>query len=137
MWTAQNAFLAETDPKTGVKWADRHGIAFGKKLKKVGNVEQHLSYSKLHRTGKLLRGLSSKAVGKEIILNNRVKYAKDHEEGATVSKVVKIKAPYTRGGASTVITGGNITARPFMNPSRKILVMPKTLVTKKMRSLGW
>ena len=137
LWASQNAFLTETDPKTGIKWQDRYGIAYGKGLKKVGNVEQHLSYSKQHRKGKLLSGLSSKAVGNEITLSNRVKYAKDHEEGVAVSKVVRIKPPYTRGGASTVITGGNITERPSMNPSKKILVMPKTLIGRKMRSYGW
>ncbi len=136
MWTAQNAFLTETDPATGIKWADRHGIAFGKGLKKTGNIEQHLSYSKLHRTGKLLRNLSAKAVGKEIILSNRVKYAEEHNEGG-VSKTVTIRPPFVRAGASAVVTGGDITARPFMNPSRKILMMPKTLVGRQMKAYGW
>lgn len=84
----------------------------------------------------LLRGLTAKASGRDIILNNRVRYASDHEEGGQ-SNVARVKAPYVRGGAKTVVTGGNITARPFMNPSKKILVMPKTLIGRKMKSLGW
>jgi len=116
-------------------------LAYGKKLKKVGDVEPYLSYGKLHRTGKLLRGLNSKvsasaAVGRNVVLQNRVKYAPDHELGIT-SGVAKIKAPYTRGGANTVITGGRIVARPSMNPSRKVLHMPRLSVHKKMRSFGW
>lgn len=129
--------MVARDPSTGLAWKDRYGIAFGNKLKKTGNVEAFLNYGKLHRTGKLLRGLSSKAVGNDIILNNRVKYASDHEEGNIKSKVARIKEPYVRGGAKTVITGGNIVARPFMKPSKKILRMPSSLIDKKIRSFGW
>lgn len=131
----------ERDPATGVPWKDRHGVAFGKKLKKEGNVEAFLNYGKLHRTGKLLRGLSSKVITsglyRNVVLTNRVGYAEDHEEGQYKTKRVQIKAPYVRGGASTVITGGKIVARPFMHPSEKVLKMPWLLVNRKIRSFGW
>lgn len=136
LWTAQNAFLSETDPLTEKRWADRHGIAYGKKLKKTGNIEGHLTYSKLHRTGKLLRGLNVKVKGNQIIIGNRVRYAQEHEEGGQ-SKKATIKAPYVRGGAHAVVTGGNIHARPFMNPSKRVLKAPNLLIHKKIRSYGW
>ena len=141
LWEAQNAFLAQSDPATNQRWKDRHGIAYGKGLKKVGNIEAYLSYGKLHRTGKLLRNLYGKVersgTSRSIILGNRVKYAEDHNEGLASGKIAKIKAPYVRGGANTVVTGGRIVARPFMNPSRKVLMMPKTLLNRKMKSFGW
>lgn len=133
--------MAQSDPATNQRWKDRYGIAYGKGLKKVGNVESYLSYSKLHRTGKLLRNLygkvESSGKGRDIILGNRVNYAEDHNEGSSGSKTAKIKAPYVRGGANTVVTGGRIVARPFMNPSRKVLMMPKTLLNRKIKSFGW
>lgn len=129
--------MAEADPSTGKKWADRHGLVYGKKFRKAGNIETHLSYSKLHRTGKLLRNTFSKVQGNTIILGNRTNYAKDHNEGVSNSKKAKIKPPYVRGGASAAIMGGEIQARPFMRPSKKILLMPPTLIRKKIRSFGW
>lgn len=140
LWQSRNAFLVSTDPATGKPWPDRHGIAYGKKLKKVGNIETFLSYKKLHRTGKLLKNLSVNVrIGNStnISLNNRVRYAKDHQEGTNTSKRTVIKEPYIRGGAHAVVTGGSIEARPFMTPSKKVLTAPYVLVVRKMRSLGW
>ena len=131
--------MAETDPATGVKWKDRHGIAYGKKLKHTGNIETYLSYKKLHRTGRLLKGLKvRRKQGRHVVIElyNTVSYASDHQNGAT-TKRARIKAPYVRSGATGVITGGNVVARPFMTPSKRILNAPKRLTEKKMRSLGW
>jgi len=129
--------LAQADPATGQRWADRYGVAFGKGLKHHGNIEPYLSYNKLHRTGKLLRNVKVKVVDGNVVASNRVKYAKDHNEGVSGSKRAAIKEPYIRSGARVVFTGGNITARPFMNPSKKVLKMPATLLRKKLRLNGW
>lgn len=129
--------MVSQDPQTGRAWSDRYGIAYGKKMKRVGNVEAHLSYKKLHRTGRLLRGLSARVEGNNVILNNRVRYAQDHDEGIANGKKAVIKPPFVMNGAHAVVTGGKITPRPFMKPSRKVLLAPKTLVGRKMKSFGW
>jgi len=141
LWTAQNAFLVESDPSTNKRWEDRHGVAFDKSHKRVGNIETFFNYDKLQRTGRMLRGLSvnvqsSSAVGRNVTLSNRMEYAKDHNDGATQSRNVTIRPPYTRGGA-TIKTGGKIFARPFMHPSKKVLKMPYVLVVRKIRAFGW
>jgi hypothetical protein len=106
-------------------------------MKRTGNVESFLSYKKLHRTGRLLRGLHVRSESGRVILINSVNYAQDHNEGASGSKRVTVKPPYVRGGAHAVAFGGRIVARPFMNPSRKIKNAPKTLVISQMNKLGW
>lgn len=133
--------MAEADPATGAAWKDRYGIAYGKGLKKIGNVEGHLSYSKLHRTGRLLKGLRKRVtisgMYSNVILENRTPYASEHELGSSGNRIAKIKPPYTRGGASTVVTGKTITARPSMKPPKKILTMPYVLINRRMRKYGW
>lgn len=140
LWTAQNAFLTETDPSTGAKWKDRYGTAYGKGLRHTGNIEPYLSYKKLHRTGRLLRGLKVKrsAVGGGIAIElyNNVEYAEEHEMGK-MTGVVTIKPPYVHNGAQSVLTGGQIHARPHMKPSKRVLYSPQSLVQSKMKSFGW
>lgn len=134
--SSQNAFIAQQDPQTNAKWSDRYGIAFGKKFRKVGNVESYLSYPKLKRTGRLLRGLKTRVSGDSIILYNNVPYAEEHETGKYSSKTV-VRPPYTSGGAQGVITGGNIHARPFMKPSQGVLRSPYKLLNDKIKKIGW
>lgn len=140
LWTAQNAFLTETDPQTGKKWEDRYGLVFGSGFKKAGNVESYLNYKKLHRTGKLFRGLKVKRIqsGNDVAINlyNRTPYAKEHEEGGNASTTV-IKPPYLSGGAAGVVTGGEITKRSSMQPSEQVLNSPQRLVEDKIKSFGW
>ena len=109
-------------------------------MKHVGNVEPYLSYGKLHRTGRLLRGLRVKRSvvrgGVAVTLYNNVRYAEDHELGKTTRKMT-IRSPYVTNGATGVVTGGNIVARPFMKPSSQVLRSPIRLTESKIRSLGW
>jgi hypothetical protein len=133
--------LVELDPETGKRWEDRHGVAFDKTRRKVGNIEHFFNYDKLQKTGRLLRGLNVKVTdvssfGSTVSLGNRVKYAKDHNEGTNNAREVTLKYPWTRGGA-TIKTGGSIHARPFMYPSKRVLRMPYVLIVRKMRTFGW
>lgn len=109
-------------------------------MRHVGNIEPYLSYSKLHRTGRLLRGLKSRVVGEgtslAIELYNKVPYAQQHEKGGVTSRV-EINEPYTTNGAKGVITGGNVVARPHMQPSKQVLKAPRNLIGTKMKSFGW
>lgn len=109
-------------------------------LRKTGNVEQYLSYDKLQRTGRLLKGLKVKREvtdrGFNVTLYNRVPYASEHETGGSSARAV-IKEPFVKNGASGVVTGGKITARPFMKPSRRVLNTPYRELGRKMKSFGW
>lgn len=141
LWTAQNAFLTETNPETGARWADRYGVAFGKGFRESGNVERHLSYKKLHRTGRLLRGLKVKHISTTsrslIKLYNNVPYASEHETGVGNTGGTTVKPPYTRGGVTGVHFGGNVVARPHMVPSKQVLRAPMRLLCEKMKEFGW
>ena len=137
LWSSQNAFLTETNPATGIKWKDRYGSVYGRDFKETGNIEPYLSYGKLHRTGRLLRGLHVKHTGSTITLYNNVPYASEHELGSIASVGTVIKGPYVRGGAKSVMTGSSIYARPFMQPSKQVLRAPLRLMQVKMRSFGW
>lgn len=134
--TSQNAFLFGKDPDTERNWADRHGKAFGKGFTKTGNVERYLNYKKLHRTGKLLRSLKASARGRQIVLSSSSPYAKIHNEGGH-DKSKKVSGSYVRGDVKAVAFGGNIVARPFMNPSKQVRRLLFTLVLKRMRKYGW
>lgn len=134
--TSQNAFLFGKDPATKNSWADRHGKAFGKGFTKTGNVESYLNYKKLRRTGKLLRSLKASVRDRQIILSSSSPYAKIHNEGGH-DKSKKVSGSYIRGNAKAVAFGGNIVARPFMNPSKKVRRLLITLVLKRMRKYGW
>lgn len=143
LWTSQNAFLKSKDPSTGADWADRHGHAFGKGFSKSGVVEPYLSYKKLQRTGKLLRSLKAKskfnsATGSAAIeLSSGVPYASDHELGGGSGGGTLVKGRYVTGGASGVVLGGRVVARPFMKPSQEVLESPYRLLVSKMSSFGW
>lgn len=76
------------------------------------------------------------ANGATITLYNNVLYAEEHETGKATKKAT-IKQPYVQGGVKGVVTGGNITARPFMKPSNKLLRSPQRLVENKLKELGW
>lgn len=140
LWASQNAFLTETNPATGQKWRDRYGIVYGKRVRKIGNIEPYLSYGKLHRTGRLLKGLKVRRVingnAVDIELYNKVPYAEEHETGKPTKRVT-VKQPYVRGDVQGAVTGGKIVARPHMQPSKQILRSPRRLVLNKMRELGW
>lgn len=71
-----------------------------------------------------------------INLYNNTPYAKEHEEGGTSEPAV-IKPPYVAAGATSVVTGGEVTKRTSMKPSEQILKTPLRLVEDKMRSFGW
>lgn len=129
--------MTETDPATGKKWPDRYGKAFGKGFTHTGNIEPYLSYRKLHRTGKLLRSLSTRVqYGSEIVLSAAAEYASEHELGGASGGAV-IKEPYVQGGARGVLVGGQIHARPFMRPSKQVLRAPASLIEDRMRQYGW
>lgn len=135
LWTAQNAFLTETSPD-GVRWADRHGKAFGRGFVRNGNVEKYLTYKKLHRTGRLLRSLKKFARGNVIGLTSSVPYAKEQNEGGG-SGGTRVKGKYVQGGVSAVLLGGRIHARPFMTPSKRVLDLPYSLLVARIKKLGW
>lgn len=140
LWTTQNAFLTGTDPTDGRKWVDRFGLVRDKHGQFFGNVEPFLNYSKLKRTGRLLRSIKSRYTrfsfsGCKIVLRSTSPYAKVHNEGGE-GKIKTIKPPHSSVD-TVVITGANIVARPFMFPSKQILESPKSFLTHKMRSLGW
>lgn len=88
----------------------------------------------------MLRGTKTRVIRKgnrsQVEIFNKVRYASDHELGGK-SATHTIKKPFVRGGAQYVITGGQITARPFMIPSRYVLNTPKRLIQDKMKQLGW
>lgn len=133
--------MNECDPATGQKWKDRHGVAYGANgLRHTGNVEQYLNYSKLHRTGRLLRGLNVRRlqVGNKqtIELYNKTPYASDHEEGGSGNGRT-LKQPYVNGGASGVVFGGDVVARPSMKPSKQVLQAPYKLFNRKLKELKW
>ena len=115
-------------------------MVYDKGFRKTGNVEPYLGYKKLHRTGRLLRGLKVRRKqngdSTDIELYNKTPYASEHELGGQ-TKPVKIKEPYVQGGASAVITGGDVEARPSMKPSKQVLRSPMKLVENKMRGFGW
>jgi len=136
LWASQNAFLSETNPATGVKWDDRHGLVYGKGFRKHGNIETHLAYKKLHRTGRLLKSLKARGTVDSITLSSNVPYASIHEEGGNDGGRT-IKGTHVGGGATGALLGGNIVARPFMKPSQKILRGPQRLIEEKMKEFGW
>ena len=109
-------------------------------MRHIGNVERYLSYKKLHRTGRLLRGLKVKRSGsgysRQITLYNDVPYASEHETGSVTPKAT-IKSPYVHNGAQGVVTGGDVEARPSMQPSAQVLKSPYKLLGAKMKSFGW
>mgnify|MGYP007132875743 CR=1 FL=1 len=113
---------------------------YGKGFRKVGNIEPYLSYKKLHRTGRLLRGIKAKHLvtenGAIINLFNNVPYAQDQELGLRTPKA-QIPKESLQGGATGGITGGDIEARPFMQPSEEVLNHAQRSVEDKMRSFGW
>lgn len=137
LWETQNAFLTETDPSTGSRWKDRHGKVYGKGFTKAGNVEPYLSYSKLHRTGRLLRSIKGKHSPTQVKLYSNVPYAGAHDNGGVYGKPKAITEPYVMNGAKAVITGEQMVARPFMKPSKRVLRAPYTFVGARMRRYGW
>lgn len=151
LWESQNAFLSEADPSTGKKWADRQGIValskrdsryFGVRSFTKTNVEPFLRYKKLHRTGRLLRGLKTKSgqYGNKIaiILYNTVEYAQIHDTGqGPVGRYRAVVNPPLAKSGTKVLLGVSPKRRPFMRPSKKILNLPATLVKKRMKKLGW
>lgn len=117
------------------------GGASYKSFRVTGNVERYLNYKKLHRTGRLLRGLKVKRVkvgtGVNIVLYNTVPYAQVHETGQGAPEKMKpVREPYAKTD-TTVLLGGNIQARPFMKPSKMVRRAPARLLNAKMRSFGW
>lgn len=105
-----------------------------------GNVESRLSYGKLHRTGRLLKGLRVRrdVFGNvvRVMLYNRVSYAAEHELGMQTGKSTVLKRPMIHN-ASSVKLGGQVAPRPFMTPSPKILQAPYRLTTAKIKEFGW
>lgn len=124
---------------TGKTWVDRYGLAVGNGLRKSGNVESYLTYQKLHRTGKLLRSVRVRAVGKQVVWSSSASYAREHDLGGMATGGQrKATGSKVQGGAKTVYLGGrSVQARPFAAPGPKILRMPERLIGAKMRSFGW
>lgn len=110
-------------------------------MRKTGNIEAYLTYSKLHRTGRLLRGLKMKVVRQDnsaqITLYNKVRYASEHETGKSTGGYKTIKKPYVHNGASGATLGGNITQRSFMKPSTLVLLTPQRLLEERLQRFGW
>ena len=140
LWEAQNAFLTETNPQTGVKWKDRYGVVRDRREQRFTNVESYLNYGKLHRTGRLLRGLKVKRTveGANVLITlyNEVPYTAVHEMGGYERAKVKKKGRNVRG-VSSVLLGGKIQARPFMRPSKQVRRAPSTFLQRKLKSFKW
>ena len=151
LWTSQNAFLSETDPSTGKKWPDRRGIVqrtkehgkyFNVRTHVLGSAEQYLRYKKLHRTGRLLRGLKSTygMYGRKgiVALYNNVEYAEvqDTGKGPIGRYKATVRPPLSQNG-TVVHLGVKPKARPFMRPSKYVLNSPARLLKQRMKSYGW
>ena len=151
MWTSQNAFLSETDPSTGKKWADRRGIVqrskghskyYKVRTHALENAESVLRYKKLHRTGRLLRGLKTTygMYGRNgiVALYNDVEYAEIQNtgQGPVGRYKATIRPPLSQKGTQ-VHLGVKPKARPFMRPSKYVLNSPARLLKQRMKSYGW
>lgn len=131
------AFLNELDPATGDRWSDRYGIVYRGRAKTFENVEPHLHYKKLNRTGAMLRANKVNVRGgNRVVSTNTSPYAQAQHEGSETR--VGNKAYIKKGGAvrGIVLGKGNV-ARPWMYPSKRILWAYKTFVGRKMKSFGW
>lgn len=110
-------------------------------MRRSGNIERYLTYGKLHRTGRLLRGLKTKVMRGEtssvIQLYNNTPYASDHEQGGNSGTYKTIKKPYVHNGANAAVLGGNVEKRPSMQPSAQVLSTPQRLLENKMKEYGW
>ncbi len=131
---------------TGAKWADRYGMVSGEAggRSKFTNVESALTYKKLQRTGRLLRGIRVKPFGSYsgagmrigVEMSNATPYASSHELG-TPDAPKRVSGKDVAPGVKSVYFGGEVHQRRHMAPSMQVLGVPHKLLGAKMRSFGW